>query len=149
MATPPAPVQQLLGDLAPKMVRLTDDVLFGDAWQHEGLSPRERSPITVAVLAATARPGRLDSHLKLALRKRRDQGRTRRGPHPGGFLRGPAQRHGRTRPAQGLSSRPPPSASRPAPAPPGTGTRSVSPCTSPKASLWYRHATAHPRSCRS
>jgi 4-carboxymuconolactone decarboxylase len=67
MSDQPSRAQQLLGDLAPKMVQLTDDVLFGDVWAREGLSPRDRSLITVAVLAATYRPGQLDSHLKLAL----------------------------------------------------------------------------------
>ena len=46
------PAQRLLGDFAPKMVQLTDDVLFGDVWQRPGLSPRDRSLVTVAVLAA-------------------------------------------------------------------------------------------------
>jgi 4-carboxymuconolactone decarboxylase len=67
MPPQPSVAQQLLGNLAPKMVQLTDDVLFGDVWQREGLSPRDRSLVTVAVLAATSRPDQLDGHLKLAL----------------------------------------------------------------------------------
>jgi hypothetical protein len=39
MAQEPSRAQQLLGDLAPKMVQLTDDVLFGDVWKRNGLSP--------------------------------------------------------------------------------------------------------------
>jgi len=61
------PAQRLLGDFAPKMVQLTDDVLFGDVWKRPGLSPRDRSLVTVAVLAATYRPDQLISHLRLAL----------------------------------------------------------------------------------
>ncbi|MCT9081746.1 carboxymuconolactone decarboxylase family protein [Streptomyces fulvoviolaceus] len=61
------PAQRLLGDFAPKMVELTDEVLFGDVWKREGLSPRDRSLITVSVLAATYRPEQLNSHLRLAL----------------------------------------------------------------------------------
>ena len=61
------PAQRLLGDFAPKMVQLTDDVLFGDVWKRPGLSPRDRSLVTVAVLAATYRPDQLNSHLRLAL----------------------------------------------------------------------------------
>ena len=61
------PAQRLLGDLAPKMVQLTDDVLSGDVWKRPGLSPRDRSVVTVAVLAATYRPDQLASHLRLAL----------------------------------------------------------------------------------
>ena len=61
------PAQRLLGDFAPKIVQLTDDVLFGDVWKRPGLSPRDRSLVTVAVLAATCRPGQLTSHLRRAL----------------------------------------------------------------------------------
>lgn len=43
MAQEPSRAQQLLGDLAPKMVQLTDDVLFGHVWKREGLSPRDRA----------------------------------------------------------------------------------------------------------
>jgi 4-carboxymuconolactone decarboxylase len=68
MADQPTRAQQLLGDLAPKMVELTDEVLFGDVWERPGLSKRDRSLITVAILAATYRPGQLDSHLRLALK---------------------------------------------------------------------------------
>ena len=31
--------QQLIGDFAPKLVSLTDDVLFGDIWARTELSP--------------------------------------------------------------------------------------------------------------
>jgi 4-carboxymuconolactone decarboxylase len=61
------PARRLLGDFAPKIVQLTDDVLFGDVWKRPGLSPRDRSLVTVAVLAATNRPDQLISHLRLAL----------------------------------------------------------------------------------
>jgi 4-carboxymuconolactone decarboxylase len=61
------PAERLLGDFAPKMVQLTDDVLFGDVWKRPGLSPRDRSLVTVAVLAATYRPDQLTSHLRRAL----------------------------------------------------------------------------------
>ncbi|WP_435225716.1 carboxymuconolactone decarboxylase family protein [Streptomyces sp. Tue6028] len=67
MPKEPSRAQQLLGTLAPKMVELTDEVLFGGVWTREGLSPRDRSLITVAVLAATYRPDQLNSHLRLAL----------------------------------------------------------------------------------
>jgi 4-carboxymuconolactone decarboxylase len=29
------PAQRLIGDFAPKLVSLTDDVLFGDIWERE------------------------------------------------------------------------------------------------------------------
>ena len=58
--------QQLMGDIAPKMAELTDNVLFGDIWQRPGLSKRDRSLVTVSALIALNRPDQLRSHLALA-----------------------------------------------------------------------------------
>lgn len=58
--------QQLMGDFAPKLAELTDDVLFGDVWQRAELSPRDRSLITVAALIANGNTEQLRSHLNLA-----------------------------------------------------------------------------------
>ena len=63
----PSGARTSLGDFAPKLVKLTDEVLFGDVWERPGLSPRDRSLVTVAVLAATYRPDQLNSHLRRAL----------------------------------------------------------------------------------
>jgi 4-carboxymuconolactone decarboxylase len=65
--------QQLVGDIAPKLAQLTDDVLFSDVWARPELSPRDRSLITVAALTALGRTDQLRSHLRLAL----DNGVTR------------------------------------------------------------------------
>src|SRR5256885_15344017 len=43
-------IKKTFGDFAPKLVALTDDVLFGDVWERKELTPRERSLITVAAL---------------------------------------------------------------------------------------------------
>ena len=59
--------QQLMGDIAPKLVELTDDVLFGDVWKRPGLSPRDRSLITVAALVSLYRTDQVESHLRRAL----------------------------------------------------------------------------------
>jgi 4-carboxymuconolactone decarboxylase len=67
MANEKSPASQMFGDLAPKMVELTDEVLFGDVWARPGLSPRDRSLITVAALVAGYRTGQINSHLWLAL----------------------------------------------------------------------------------
>lgn len=58
--------QQLMGNFTPKLAELTDDVLFGDVWQREELSPRDRSLITVAALTANGNTAQLPSHLKRA-----------------------------------------------------------------------------------
>ncbi len=45
-------IKKTFGDFAPKLVSLTDDVLFGDVWERKELTPRDRSLITVAALIA-------------------------------------------------------------------------------------------------
>ncbi|MEV8341529.1 carboxymuconolactone decarboxylase family protein [Streptomyces niveus] len=59
--------QQAIGDITPKLAGLTDEVLFGDVWERDGLSPRDRSLITVTALIALYRSEQLGFHLKLAL----------------------------------------------------------------------------------
>ncbi|HET9649164.1 MAG TPA: carboxymuconolactone decarboxylase family protein, partial [Microlunatus sp.] len=44
--------RRAIGDVAPKLAALTDDVLFDDVWNRPELSPRDRSLITVAALTA-------------------------------------------------------------------------------------------------
>ena len=58
--------QQLFGDIAPKFVDLTDNVLYADIWERQGLSKRDRSLITVSALIAMNRPDQLRSHIGLA-----------------------------------------------------------------------------------
>ena len=58
--------QQLMGDFAPKLAELTDDVLFGDVWAREELSPRDRSLLTVAALIANGNTAQLTGHLQRA-----------------------------------------------------------------------------------
>ena len=58
--------QQLVGDFAPKLAELTDDVLFGDVWARTELAQRDRSLVTVAALIANGNTEQLSSHLRLA-----------------------------------------------------------------------------------
>jgi 4-carboxymuconolactone decarboxylase len=67
MPAEPSPAKQLIGDTAPKLVELTDDVLFGDVWLRPELSPRDRSLITVSALVANYRLEQLPGHLRRAL----------------------------------------------------------------------------------
>lgn len=62
----PSRAQQLMGDIAPKMAELTDNVLYADIWERPQLSKRDRSLITVSALVAMNRPDQLRSHLLLA-----------------------------------------------------------------------------------
>ena len=61
-----------MGDIAPKLADLTDNVLFGDIWERPGLSKRDRSLVTISALIAMNRPDQLRSHLARA----RDNGVT-------------------------------------------------------------------------
>ena len=62
----PTVAQKLVGDLAPKLAQLTDDVLFGDVWARPELSPRDRSLVTVAALIANGNTEQLPGHLARA-----------------------------------------------------------------------------------
>ncbi len=67
MSKEPSPIKKLLGDFSPKLVDLTDDVLFGDIWERPELSKRDRSLSTVAALVAMNRPDQLRFHLTFAI----------------------------------------------------------------------------------
>jgi 4-carboxymuconolactone decarboxylase len=58
--------QQLFGEIARKFAELTDEVLYADIWERQGLSKRDRSLITVSALIAMNRPDQLRSHIGLA-----------------------------------------------------------------------------------
>jgi 4-carboxymuconolactone decarboxylase len=61
----PSAAQQMLGDFAPKLASLTDDVLFGDVWERSELSPRDRSLVTITALVAGGNTEQLPFHLRL------------------------------------------------------------------------------------
>ena len=67
MAKEPSTAKKMLGDFAPKLVQLTDDVLFGDVWERPELSKRDRSLVTVSALIALGRSQQLPFHLNKAL----------------------------------------------------------------------------------
>ena len=62
----PSGAQKLIGDFAPKLVELTDDVLFGDVWARPELTPRDRSLITCAALITNGSTEQLRAHLGIA-----------------------------------------------------------------------------------
>jgi 4-carboxymuconolactone decarboxylase len=67
MANEPHKHRSPFADIAPALATYTDDVLFGDVWKRPGLSPRDRSLITVTALIALYRTNELPFHLKFAL----------------------------------------------------------------------------------
>ncbi len=63
MTTP----RSVMQEVAPQLAKITADVLFGDVWERPGLSKRDRSLITVAMLTAMYRSGQLPGHINRAL----------------------------------------------------------------------------------
>ncbi len=55
----PAGAQKLFGDFAPALVGFTDDVLFGQVWTRQELSPKGRSLVTVASLTTSGNTDQL------------------------------------------------------------------------------------------
>lgn len=59
--------QKTIGDIAPKLAQLTDDVLFGDVWERPQLSKRDRSLVTCAALVATGKTEQMSFHFPRAI----------------------------------------------------------------------------------
>lgn len=67
MSNEPSAARKAFGHIAPVLAEYTDKVLFGEVWERPGLSPRDRSLITVASLVSLYRANELPFHLKKAL----------------------------------------------------------------------------------
>ena len=68
--TIPAPTTSARDEVrpvVPKLIELSERVLYGDVWERPGLSKRDRSLITVAALVALYRSDQLRGHLERAL----------------------------------------------------------------------------------
>ena len=59
--------QKAVGDFAPKLADLTDDVLFGDVWERPELSKRDRSLVTCAALVALGATAQMGFHFPRAI----------------------------------------------------------------------------------
>ncbi len=68
MSEPIDAARKMFGDIAPKLAELSDDVLFGDIWERPGLSKRDRSLITCALLVGMGRTDQMNTHFPRALR---------------------------------------------------------------------------------
>ncbi len=62
-----AATTQEFGRIAPKFTELTNDIVFDDLWRRSDLSPRDRSLVTIAALAAMGDADLLDPYLKRAI----------------------------------------------------------------------------------
>src|SRR3989475_8653139 len=57
-----------LADFAPKLVEITEKVLFGDVWERPQLSKRDRSLITCAALVASGKTEQMNFHFPTAIK---------------------------------------------------------------------------------
>ena len=63
----PSPARELVRGTVPKLIELTENVVYGDLWERPNLSKRDRSLITLATLIALGRERQLPGHLGRAL----------------------------------------------------------------------------------
>ncbi len=63
----PSSARDQVRDVVPKLIDLSEKVLFGDVWERPQLSKRDRSLIVVATLIALGREKQLVGHLQRAL----------------------------------------------------------------------------------
>ena len=70
---PVSAAQRVIGDFAPFFVELTDDVLFAQVWTRPGLSPRDRSLVTITSLVTGGNLDKLKGHIQRGI----DNGLTR------------------------------------------------------------------------
>jgi 4-carboxymuconolactone decarboxylase len=69
MSKPPAsnPARDAVRSFVPKLIDLTEKVVYGDVWERPGLSKRDRSLITCAALVAMNRTEQLRGHVARAI----------------------------------------------------------------------------------
>src|SRR4029450_7462894 len=68
VSTQPVPTaRDVVRGVAPKLIDLSEKVLFGDVWERPGLSKRDRRFSTGAALIAMYRTDQLPGHLERAL----------------------------------------------------------------------------------
>ena len=62
-----SPAKSPLAEFAPKLVEITEKVLFGDVWERPQLSKRDRSLITCAALVALGKTEQMNFHFPRAI----------------------------------------------------------------------------------
>jgi 4-carboxymuconolactone decarboxylase len=68
MSKPPVvAAREQVRSFAPKLIDLTEKVVYGDVWERPGLSKRDRSLITCAALVAMNRTEQLRGHVTRAI----------------------------------------------------------------------------------
>jgi 4-carboxymuconolactone decarboxylase len=67
MSKQPVSAREHVRSFAPKLIDLTEKVVYGDVWERPGLSKRDRSLITCAALIAMNRTEQLRGHVSRAI----------------------------------------------------------------------------------
>lgn len=67
MSKPPVNARDAVRSTVPKMIEVTEEVIYGDIWERPGLNKRDRSLIVLATLISMYRPEQLRGHLARAL----------------------------------------------------------------------------------
>ena len=62
-----SPARDEVRGVVPKLIELSEGVLYADVWERPQLSKRDRSLITVAALTAMYRSDQLKGHIERAL----------------------------------------------------------------------------------
>ena len=88
--------RRTIGDVAPKLAELTDDVLFKDVWNRPELSARDRSLITLTALITGGNADQLAIPPRPGPRERSHTNRASRSHHSPGVLCRLAQGHDRS-----------------------------------------------------
>ena len=64
---PSTSARDVVRKVAPKLIDMTEKVVYGDVWERPGLSKRDRSLITCAALVAMNRTEQLRGHVARAI----------------------------------------------------------------------------------
>ena len=67
MAAPPSARRDRLKPYFPKLVEMTNDYVYGDVWERQQLSKRDRSLVTIAALTALGWQEQLNTHIARGL----------------------------------------------------------------------------------
>jgi 4-carboxymuconolactone decarboxylase len=67
MSTSRMTAREEVRPVVPKLIELTEKIVYGDVWERPDLSKRDRSLITVAALVTMSRPDQLRGHFERAL----------------------------------------------------------------------------------
>ena len=73
MSKTPVPAREAVRAVVPRMIELSETLIYGDIWERPGLNKRDRSLMVISALIASYRPEQLRGHLARAL----DNGLTR------------------------------------------------------------------------